>query len=116
MSNKNLRYKSCQYELVMPQSSKVETIVVNYLEEVDQDKNTPLFKIFLPSENGFYKGPEYTEKNTLLGYANQKWRKLRSVQFEAEADKVLGVDELNSVSKLSKDDQLIKDSILATFA
>ncbi|MGI6612351.1 MAG: hypothetical protein ACOX0Z_02155 [Candidatus Nanosyncoccaceae bacterium] len=108
-----LIYSSYTCELVMPQSDKVTTVTVNKLKSEKYPEKTPLYKVFLPSENGFYRGLEYTENNTLLGYANDVWRKLKSVQFEPAADEVFGADEINTIGRLSKDDKLIKDAILS---
>lgn len=97
----------------MPQTDKVTTVTVNKLKSEDHPDKTPLYKVFLPSESGFYRGLEYTENNTLLGYAGDVWRKLKLVQFEAAADEILGADEISTISKLSKDDKLIKEAILS---
>lgn len=112
----NIIYSSYVYEVVMPQTDRVDQIKVNKLQEEPKDPQTPLYKLALPSENGFYKGLKYTEHNTLLGYNDNSWRKLRSIQFEPSADEVFGVDEINTVNKLSSKDKLIRDEILATFA
>lgn len=111
-STDNLIYSSYTCELVMPQSDKVETITVNKLKSEDYPDKTPLYKVVLPDESGYYRGIKYTESNTLLGYANDVWRKLKSIQFEQTADEVFGADEINTVGRLSKDDSLLINTVL----
>ena len=108
-----LIYSSYTCEVVMPQSNKVETVVVNKLKSSDQPDKTPLYKVFLPNESGYYRGIKYTESNILLGYANDVWRKLKSIQFEATADEIFGADEINTIGKLSKQDKLLKEAVLS---
>lgn len=112
-TNDKLIYSSYTCEIVMPQSDKVKTVVINKLKSPNQTDKTPLYKVFLPNESGYYRGVKYTESNTLLGYANDVWRKLRSIQFEATADEIFGADEINTISELSKEDKLLKEAVLS---
>lgn len=111
-----IRYQVYDYEIVMPQSQQIQTLTVNRLTAEPEDKDTPLMKIILPKETGYFKGLKYTEQSTLLGYANQKWRKLKSIQFDQTAEQILGVDEINTINKLSGDDLMIKRVVLESFA
>lgn len=115
-NNQKIRYKAYDYEIVMPKSSEVQTITVNRLAEAHEDQETPLLKIILPAETGYFKGVKYTEQNTLLGYQNQKWRKLKSIRFDETSEQVLGVDQINTVNPLSDNDKLIRQSIIESFA
>ena len=114
--HQKIRYKAYSYEIVMPQSSEVQTITVNRLTEANDNQETPLLKIILPVETGYFKGVKYTEQNTLLGYQNQKWRKLKSIQFDETGEQTLGIDQINTVDRLSDNDKLIRQSIIESFA
>lgn len=114
-NKKKLHYKTYDYTVVQPKSNKVKVVTVNYLEDKPEDKETPLFKVSLPTEKGFFKGIEYTEQSVLLGYSDARWKKLRSIQFDQSANKVFDIDQVNLVNKLSRNDIILKDAILSSF-
>ncbi len=115
-NKKKLHYKTYDYTIVQPKSNKVKVVTVNYLEDKPEDEETPLFKVSLPAEKGFFKGIEYTEQSVLLGYSDARWKKLRSIQFDQSANKVFDIDQVNLVNKLSRNDIILKDTILSSFA
>ena len=110
---KTLTYESHTYEVILPRSSDVKSITVNKLKTLlVNDKKTPVVQMIMPKESGFFHGVEYQEQNTLLGYNNNSWKKVRTIQFGKGGQSIFGTKEISTVSHLNHEDKSIKDAAL----
>lgn len=108
----NLKYKSHTYELILPKSTTVKAVTVNKLQTETDDPDTPMIQVIMPKESGFFRGVKYKEQNTLLGFANNKWQKLKSIKFDKGAEETFGAVEINTIGRLSRADRHIKEAVL----
>lgn len=111
--NQNLTYSSKSFQVLMPETEIVKTITLNQLDGTTDDAETPITKVEMPVEHGFFRGVEYTETNTLLEFANNKWEKLTTIVFKDGGKALFGTDTIRKMSRLTKLDTDIKDVILA---
>lgn len=109
---KDLKYQSHTYELILPKSTTVKSVTVDKLQDTSDDPDVPVIKVTMPKETGFFRGIKYKEQNTLLGFANNKWQKLKSIKFGQGANEVFGATEINTIGRLSRTDCHIKDAVL----
>ncbi len=111
----NLTYNSRSYKVFMPESEIIKTVLVNKLVKTDAKTNMPLTKVEMPEEKGFFRGIEYTERNTLLEFDNNKREKITTIIFGEGGKEMFGSDEIKKTGKLTKIDQSIRDSVLSAW-
>lgn len=111
--NQDLTYNSQSFQVFMPETEVVKTVTVNQLVGTTDDADTPITKVEMPVEHGFFRGIEYTETNTLLEFANNKWEKLTTIVFKEGGKAMFGTDTIRKMSRLTKIDKAIKDTVLA---
>ncbi len=112
---KNLTYKSRSYKVFMPESEIVRTVLVNRLIDEAFDKDIPMTKVEMPEERGFFRGIEYTERNTLLQFKNDKWQKMTVIDFGEGGKEMFGSNQIKKTGKLTKIDQSIRDTVLSAW-
>ncbi len=115
MKKQNITYNSRSYKVFMPESEIVKTVLVNKLVSDNSDKETPLTKVEMPEEYGFFRGIEYTERNTLLEFANNKWQKMTVINFGEGGKEMFGSNEIKKTGRLTKIDKTIRDTVLASW-
>ncbi len=113
--NDSLTYKSRSYKVFMPESEIVRTVLVDKLDDGQETKDMPITKVEMPEERGFFRGIEYTERNTLLEFANNKWKKMTVINFGEGGKDMFGSDEIKKTGKLTKIDQSIRDTVLSAW-
>ncbi len=113
--NNNLTYKSRSYKIFMPESEIVRTVLVDKLDEGQKTKDMPITKVEMPEERGFFRGVEYTERNTLLEFTGNKWKKMTVINFGEGGKDMFGSDEIKKTGKLTKIDQSIRDTVLSAW-
>ncbi len=111
--NQNLQYNSRSFQVFMPETEVVKTVTVNQLTSATDDAATPITKVEMPVEHGFFRGIEYTETNTLLEFAGNKWEKLTTIIFKEGGKSMFGTDTIRKVGRLTKLDTAIKNTVLA---
>lgn len=109
----DLKYNSRSFEVFMPEVETVKTVTVSQLATNNNDQDTPITKVEMPVEHGFFRGIEYTETNTLLEYAGKKWEKLTTIIFKDGGKDMFGTDTIRKVSRLTKIDRSIRNAVLA---
>lgn len=112
MNNKNLVYDTKSYQVLMPESEIVKTVMVRKLIDHAGDDQTPITKIKMPDEYGFFRGVEYTEENTLLEFPNNKWQKMTKIVFGKGGKEMFGDNVISKTSKLTKIDDNVKDTVV----
>lgn len=110
----HLTYESKSIEIVMPESSEIKIIVLNKLKGKTKDLKTPVTKLQMPTQKGFFRGVDYEEDNILLGYSDNTWEKLTSIKFGDDAESVIGTKKIEKVASLSELDKKLKNKILKT--
>jgi hypothetical protein len=111
--NQDLTYNSKSFQVLMPETEVIKTVTVNQLADATDDTETPITKVEMPIEHGFFRGVEYTETNTLLEFANNKWEKLTTIIFKDGGKAMFGTDTIRKMSRLTKIDKAIKDVVIA---
>ncbi len=111
----DLTYNSRSYKVFMPESEIVRTVLVNKLVNQEFDPKMPVTKVEMPEEHGFFRGIEYTERNTLLEFANNKWKKMTVINFGKGGKDMFGSDEIKKTGKLTKIDKSIRDTVLTAW-
>lgn len=110
--NQSVAYDTKEYKVLMPESYEVKTVVVNRLKDQPDAKDTPVTKVKMPIESGFYRGVSYDEENTLLEYPDKSWEKLTTINFGEGAESMFGTDKIEKVSRLTKIDTSIKNAVV----
>ncbi len=112
MTDEQTTYSSKEYRVLMPESHEVRTVVVNKIKDTQTQNDTPITKVKLPTETGFYRGISYDEDNILLEYPDKSWEKLTTIKFGDGAESMFGTDKIEKVSHLTKVDTSIKNTVL----
>ena len=111
--NKDLKYDSRSFRIFMPETEVIKTVTLNQLLTATDDAETPVTKVEMPTEHGFFRGVEYTENNTLLKYINNKWVKLTTIVFKEGGKAMFGTDSISKTGRLTKIDSAIRDTVLS---
>ncbi|MDO4870886.1 MAG: hypothetical protein Q3996_02205 [Candidatus Saccharibacteria bacterium] len=110
--NQDLQYKSKSFQVFMPEVETVKTVTVSQLATDAEDTETPITKVEMPIEHGFFRGVEYTETNTLLEYAGKKWEKLTTIVFKDGGKDMFGTDTIRKIGRLTKIDKSVRNAVL----
>lgn len=112
---KDSTYQTRSYKVFMPESEVVRTVLVNKLINQNLPNDMPITKVEMPQEHGFFRGVEYTERNTLLEFANDKWQKMTIINFGEGGKNMFGSNEIKKTGKLTKIDKAIKETVLSAW-
>lgn len=107
----NLNYKTESYQVLMPESRLIRTVIINKLANKKAPKTAPITKVTLPVERGFFRGVEYEENNTLLEYPDKSWEKMTSIQFGDGAETMFGTTEIEKTGPLTKADKAVLEAV-----